>query len=76
MDRLAWHLCTDDTSLCYFSVSNPSAFESSITDGSFSVMNVVTDIMILSLPIKYVVRLQMKRAKKIQVLTAFALGGM
>lgn len=41
-----------------------------------SVMNVVTDIMILCLPIRYVVRLQMKRTRKLQVLAAFGLGGM
>ena len=39
-------------------------------------MNVITDIMILTLPIKYVLMLQMKPARKAQVLGAFALGGM
>lgn len=39
-------------------------------------MNVVTDIMILCLPIKFVIRLQMKTVKKLQVLVAFGLGGM
>lgn len=41
-----------------------------------SVMNVITDVMILCLPIKYVVRLQMETARKLQVLGAFGLGGM
>ena len=43
---------------------------------SCRVMNVVTDIMILCLPIRFVVRLQMKTARKLQVLGAFGLGGM
>ena len=43
---------------------------------SCSVMNVVTDIMILCLPIRFVARLQMKMARKIQVFGAFGLGGM
>ena len=41
-----------------------------------SVMNVVTDIMILCLPVKFVLRLQMKTTRKLQVLGAFDLGGM
>jgi hypothetical protein len=41
-----------------------------------SVMNVITDLMILCLPIRFVVRLQMKTARKLQVLGAFGLGGM
>lgn len=43
---------------------------------SHSVMNVITDVMILCLPIRFVVRLQMKTARKLQVLGAFGLGGM
>ena len=43
---------------------------------SHSVMNVVTDIMILCLPIRFVLRLQMKTTRKVQVLSAFGLGGM
>ena len=39
-------------------------------------MNVVTDILILCLPVKPVLRLQMKTARKLQVLGAFGLGGM
>jgi len=39
-------------------------------------MNVFTDLMILSLPVRFVVRLQMKTARKLQVLGAFALGGL
>ncbi|KAL8784421.1 MAG: hypothetical protein Q9195_009049 [Heterodermia aff. obscurata] len=38
-------------------------------------MNVITDILILCLPIRFVVRLQMKRARKLQVFVAFGLGG-
>ena len=41
-----------------------------------SVVNVVTDIMILCLPIRFVMRLQMKMTRKLQVLGAFGLGGM
>ena len=41
-----------------------------------SVMNVITDLLILCLPIRFVVRLQMKRARKLQVFIAFGLGGM
>ena len=43
---------------------------------SHRVMNVVTDIMILCLPIRFVLRLQMKTIRKVQVLSAFGLGGM
>lgn len=35
---------------------------------TLAVMNVITDIMILCLPIKFVARLQMKPARKVQVL--------
>ena len=40
------------------------------------VMNVVTDVMILCLPVRFVVRLQIKTARKLQVLGAFGLGGL
>lgn len=43
---------------------------------SLAVINVITDIMILVLPIKYVLGLQLRRDKKIQILIAFGLGGM
>ena len=39
-------------------------------------MNVITDTMILCLPIKFVLRLQMNTGRKLQVLAAFGLGGM
>jgi len=35
---------------------------------TLAVMNVITDIMILCLPIRFVARLQMKPARKVQVL--------
>lgn len=41
-----------------------------------SVMNVITDVMTLCLPIGFVVRLQTKTARKLQVLGALILGGM
>ena len=56
----------------YLTISNST----SIADVYDSVMNVVTDVMILCLPIRFVVRLQMKTTRKIQVLSAFGLGGM
>lgn len=42
---------------------------------TLAIINVVTDFMILSLPIRSVIRLQMKWARKIQVFMAFGLGG-
>ena len=41
-----------------------------------SALNVFTDLLILCLPIKFVARLQMERARKLQVFGAFGLGGM
>lgn len=40
-----------------------------------AVMNVLTDIFILSLPVKIVWRLQMKTTRKVQVIGLFLLGG-
>ena len=38
-------------------------------------MNVLTDVFILSLPVKFVWKLQMKTARKAQVIGLFLLGG-
>ncbi|PLB44174.1 hypothetical protein P170DRAFT_467920 [Aspergillus steynii IBT 23096] len=42
---------------------------------ALAIVNVVTDVAILALPVKPVLGLQMRRGRKIQVLTIFLLGG-
>ncbi|KAL8821484.1 MAG: hypothetical protein Q9191_007297 [Dirinaria sp. TL-2023a] len=42
---------------------------------TLAIINVITDFMILSLPIRSMIRLQMKCPRKIQVFIAFGLGG-
>ena len=61
-------------SLCHFSISIWLTYPA-VLEGD-RVMNIITDILILTLPVKHVLRLHMKRARKPQVLGAFALGGM
>ena len=41
----------------------------------FRVVNVITDFLILGLPVKFVVKLQMRTARKVQVCGVFLLGG-
>lgn len=39
-------------------------------------MNTLTDIAILTLPVRYVCKLRMRTTRKIQVLAIFMLGGL
>lgn len=66
---------THNPGICYVGVRCLNTrYEVSLTYDS--IMNVITDVMILCLQIKFVLELQMNRARKIQALIAFDLGGM
>ena len=75
MDVGSWNLYQYKAGLCYARVSKTTQLLP-IPLTNYSIMNIVTDIMILSLPIKPVLGLHMKSARKLQVLGIFALGGM
>ena len=68
-------MCGNKAGLCHVGVSGFAGGRVYLLIHN-SVMNVVTDIMILCLPVRFVLRLQMRTARKVQVLTAFGLGGM